>query len=281
MNRRIWRNLCGWMMLIIAVLCSIGLAVSLAANVKGLEWISMWLFLLLQVGVVSGVVSAYLLLRKTERKWKGIFLSCGLIYLIIISFFVFRQKEEEIISISPDFQHSFVIKKQSDRSYYFNTYFLLFGRAKEALPYAVADYTTTWLTNEACVLTYRSPDRSIHQYIGTYGGNTAYYSYVQPQLTGTWQTKDGQVTLAAHDGANGITISDRNGTEIFSLEQMVQFGTTALVFTDEVGARWSLALPSDARYDEQGYLEKDAKSSVVLFKASLEQQEPRELYYQP
>ncbi|MBM7690293.1 hypothetical protein BCR24_05020 [Enterococcus ureilyticus] len=277
------KKISGIIFLILTILCLLFLGGFVLVSSKGIELISDWFLLAAIIGsfLFLGLTLLCLMDLDKKRKIYIILLQIAAIITVSALFSFVKPKEKAIISLSPDAKHVFLVKETSDDQgvYYFNNYYLILARLKEKLPTnGITDYRLTWLTNETCVLTYRSKDQAVHQYIGTYGGRKIAYSYVLSALIGVWESKDGDTSLTS-SASEGIVIQEVGEREKYSFEQTVQFGTTALTINDDTNARWSISLDSENKYDEYGDIVQNAQTKIILLKAGFDDPQKIELYF--
>ena len=126
---------------------------------------------------------------------------------------------------------------------------LFFISSGSQLPYTVSkNKKIQWLTNDICAFTYMSPDDSqIHQYIATYGDRTlGSYYYVTNVIGGDWTTYDTNNTVGWHILVDdGVMLKYGETKEYYSLDDCVQFGTTAIALCKNGIPQWTIVLNED------------------------------------
>ena len=84
-------------------------------------------------------------------------------------------------------------EKSTGRVTTYQNQILWFARMSDTFPYtAEEDMKLQWLADDACAVTYQSPDDGqTHQYVMTYGdrGNGIYTYYVYNVIQGGWSTE--------------------------------------------------------------------------------------------
>lgn len=243
-----------------------------------IEYIDNRLFYIANIiGIVCLFFAIMILLRFTK---KGIWVSVVIMAVFLIVHLILAGKSNEeiknITSISPDFKHILALKvdKRGETVYYRDLYGI-FGRPKETFPHLTkGNFKVEWLTNDIAAITYLTVDESIQQFIATYGdrgGGIAYY-YVAAEIQGTW--RGGQTEVISHP--EGITIIDNGQKEHFSGDQIVQYGTLAVVLEKDNESCWTIAL------DESFQVHSDASipvtGEIILYKSTMEKAQPIKLY---
>lgn len=162
------------------------------------------------------------------------------------------EARKSILSISPD-GHMTVLKyeRSTGRVTTYQNQILWFARMSDAFPHtAEADMKLQWLADDACAVTYQSPDDGQdHQYVMTYGdrgsGITTYYVYNVVQ--GGWSA-EGKNTAGWEltTGPEGITVvSPSDGEQVYEVDDCVQFGTLAIALCENGLPQWTLVLLDD------------------------------------
>ncbi|MDR7077368.1 hypothetical protein J2Y03_002392 [Neobacillus niacini] len=187
-------------------------------------------------------------------------------------------KTKHIVSISPDLKHLFVIKENRalGLSTYYRTYYGIFARQKESLPYKTnGEFKVKWIEKDIAAVTYQTPNWKIHQYIGTYGDRNGghSYSYVGPSIHGQWQWENVRVTSATE----GISIDYNGEMERYAWENIVQFGTIAIVLTKNDQAEWTIALSANFKSNSNEPI--PPSGEIILNKATIGKNEPIRLEY--
>ncbi|MDR9794096.1 hypothetical protein GBG21_03225 [Aeribacillus pallidus] len=70
------------------------------------------------------------------------------------------------------------------------SYYGILARPKERLPYKTdGEFKVEWLANDIAVVTYKTVDHTIQQFIGTYGdrGYGRFYYYAGAEIHGRWR----------------------------------------------------------------------------------------------
>ncbi|MEL3956487.1 hypothetical protein NST17_04580 [Caldifermentibacillus hisashii] len=239
------------------------------------EYIDNRLFYVLNMIFVICLFIAILLLLNLEKKWK-VFGAVVLLLFMIPNITMISQTNKEIkniISVSPNFQHVLSLKEntKTGETYYYRSYFGILGRPKEKLPYQTNDrFKVDWLTDDIAAVTYKAKDKTVHQYIGTYGdrGTGISYYYVAAQIYGVWEGENARIT----NETEGLSVTVNGKTEIYKWDQVVQFGTLAIVLMKNNEAVWTVALNKDfnVEAEEKG----ETPGTILLYKATMGKTEP-------
>ncbi|WP_079710507.1 hypothetical protein [Paraliobacillus ryukyuensis] len=237
------------------------------------EYIDDRLFYLFNIIVTVALTVALLL---TFKKRLNILIGSIAAFFIIFQF-IQLQGVKDVTSISPDFNHVFSIKQNgaSDATYY-RSYYRLLGKPKEDLAYQIKGKgNIKWITNDIAVFTSQSETNGVQQFVGTYGarGDSVAYTYVSTQIRGTWKNDDTTVTASM----DGVLITHGDQTTSFEWEQAKQFGTLALVLTENNEAKWTIGLAEDFYYDQN--TPDPPVGSIVLYQATMNKVEPVTLEY--
>lgn len=235
-----------------------------------LYWINGILIALVGIGIIS--------LVWPKRKWilTSSILAMLLLVLNLFGSFISQNKNETIWSISPDGSNSMVMKRNPDtgRTYDYHHHKLFFISSGSQLPYTVSkNKKIQWLTNDICAFTYMSPDDSqIHQYIATYGDRTlGSYYYVTNVIGGDWTTYDTNNTVGWHILVDdGIMLKYGETKEYYSLDDCVQFGTTAIALCKNGIPQWTIVLNEDCEVTSGS----DLTGTITLCKVSMDQTAP-------
>lgn len=289
----------GWLLFILS-LSFFGLQMSylLFHGQYQLEYIDNRLFYVVNILILAFLFSSILLLFQIDKKWKWGSFSILVVFIIVNMLFVTseNQKVKSVTSISPNFKHSFAIKENpmTNEAYYYRSYYGVFGRPKEKLPYQTTGlFNVKWITNDIATVTYKGKDKNLHQYNATFGdrsGGISYY-YVGTELHGAWQG-DGVEVVSNTDG---ITILEDGKSEVFDWNHVVQFGTLAVVLTrshqqdipsdwtnerhtlnKETEAVWTIGLNEDFQVKSDGQ-QQGNRGSILLYKATMEDSTPIKL----
>ena len=247
------------------------------------EYIIDWLpYLFLGTAVLLAFIGICVLLR--DRKLRII---CGavsgLVLIVALALGIYTGAEPDgrrsVISISPD-GHMMVLKyeKSTGRVTTYQNQILWFARMSDTFPYtAEEDMKLQWLADDACAVTYQSPDDGqTHQYVMTYGdrGNGIYTYYVYNVIRGGWSA-EGKNTAGwqLNTGPDGITVvSPSGGEQTYEADDCVQFGTLAIVLCENGIPQWTLVLTDDCVVgDETDVIE---SGTVALCRVTMEKSAP-------
>lgn len=202
---------------------------------------------------------------------------------------VFFSSGKELLSMSPDFSQVMCLKiEENGRAGFYRQRAVIFAARADVLPFTVKDEVKVqWLEEDVCALTYESTDDGkTHQYVAAYGDRNegVSYYYVFNAAQGEWSAEGnyGSCSVEIQTGAHaGIRVNTPEGTEYYSVEECLQYGTIAMVFPNN-GPRWTLVLnkdcviePGESTVAEGGTLtlcrvEMDRTAPLILHK---EQQE--------
>ena len=220
-----------------------------------------------------------LLLLKIGKKQKLIGGMVIVLFILVngILLAVDSTRTRNIVRPSPDYKHVLSIKenKETGQSIYYRTYFHIFAWPKETLPYkTTGDFKVYWLANDVAAVTYRAADHTIHQYIATYGdrGDGGYY-YVGPSIYGRWSGGNIEVTSSQ----DGIKVIHNDGMDSFNWDQVVQFGTLAVVLTNNNEAVWTIALDENFKVQSESLV--PPIGDISIYKATMEKSRPVTLKY--
>src|SRR5699024_3716281 len=217
---------------------------------------------------------AIILLLKVTFKVVWMVAGMGMIFVIVNGFLMMKinKKNKNMRSITNDFKHVFVIKEDRRRIEAVNdmSYFDILERPLETLPYEIDEsISIEWLAKDIAAFTYSSHDGSTHQFIGTYGsceGDS--YNYVASEIRGEWE---GEKTRIVSD-ADGISVTENGETKHFDEEHTVQFGTLAVVLTEDDEAVWTISL--DENFKSHANDDNPPSGNITLYKASKEHNVP-------
>jgi hypothetical protein len=212
------------------------------------EYVDDRLFYLLTIFIVVFATVALILLMELKRNGKAFVLGIATIFILLHGVLLFRHMKDikELVSLSPDWKTYFVLKqdRQTGKTVYYRPFFGPFVKPKETLPFPMkGDAKVKWIEHDIVAATYHAEDNSIHQFIGTYGdrGEGSSYTNVALSFPGTW--KGGDLTLTST--AEGLILQRDHEVERYSWENIVQFGTLAVVLTKNDEAQWTIALGED------------------------------------
>lgn len=243
------------------------------------EYVDDRIFYVVNVLCVICIVAAMYLLLQTTKIW--IWIGAGLVvaFTIVNGVLMVNSNEniKNTISISPNFKHAFSIKEDQENgeAVYFRSYFGILARPNEKLPYEIDEsLSVEWLAKDVAAFTYSSYDKSIHQFIGTYGSRGgASYRYVASEIRGEWE---GENTRVISD-MDGISVTEDGETKHFDDDQIVQFGTLAVVLTEADEAVWTISL--DENFKSHANDAKPPAGNITLYKASKGSNEPITQHY--
>jgi hypothetical protein len=246
------------------------------------EYIDNHLFYIINIFCMISLPLAIFLLLKLTKRFKLIGASIVGIFVIlqVVLLVESNNKVNNITSISPDLKHVFTIKENisSGQAVYYRPYYGIFGRPKENLPHSiVGEYKVKWLANDIAVFTYKTAENTLQQFIGTYGdrktGNS--YYYVGAEIQGVWQGWD---HFEVATSSEGITVTENYKKELFSWENIQQFGTLAIVLKKNNEARWTISL--NENYVVHADASKPKEGNISLYKATMDKNQPVILQYE-
>lgn len=220
-----------------------------------------------------------LLLRLNKKSLLFTFIiGSALIVVNVVLCISNNQQVRNIVSISPDFQHVLSIKedRKEGELIYYRSSFLIFARPMDKLPYEMnGEYKVEWLANDIAAFTYKAKNQTVHQFIATYGDRGSGISYynVGPEIQGKWQSGDVEVI----SDTDGIMVTEKGITEQYEWDNIIQFGTLAIVLMKNDEAVWTIAL------DENFKVESDSSISstnvIILYRATMEENQPIQMHY--
>lgn len=207
----------------------------------------------------------------------------GTVLIVLLAFGIYTGAEpnarKSVVGISPD-GHMMVLKyeKSTGRVTTYQNQILWFARMSDTFPYtAEEDMKLQWLADDACAVTYQSPDDGqTHQYVMTYGdrGNGIYTYYVYNVIQGGWSV-EGKNTAGweLKTGPEGITVvSPSGGEQTYEADDCVQFGTLAIALCKNGLPQWTLVLTDDCVVgDDTDMVE---SGTVALCKVTMEKSAP-------
>lgn len=217
------------------------------------------LYIINQIIIICGSISALFLLNKNNIKNIAIYIVFFILTLVNIAFMIKNTSDKKsIIDFSNNFSNQLVMKqdtKTGDTVVYKNVKLFIYARPKEKLSYEVkGDIKRQWLTNDICNVTYTDKDGNLREYVATYGdrGNGTSYYNVLPTLIGDWvnlNTSDSMTKLNSNN--KGIIIQKEDKIEKFKNSDCKQFGTIALVLYKNDVPRYVVALNEDCKLDDK------------------------------
>ena len=239
-----------------------------------LYWINGFLIAFVGIGIIC--------LVWQKRKWVLTSSALAMLLLLLNLFgsFISEDRNVTIWSISPNGSNSMVLKRNPDtgRTYDYHNHKLFFLSSGSQLPYTVSkNQKIQWLTNDICAFTYMSPDdNQIHQYIATYGDRASgSYYYVANVIDGEWTTYDTNNTVGWNIVVdNGILLIYGDTEEYYSVEECVQFGTTAIALCKNGIPQWTIVLNEDCEVKSGT----DLTGTITLCKVSMDQTAPTVFY---
>ncbi|WP_045521453.1 hypothetical protein [Neobacillus niacini] len=240
------KKIVGWLFFLIAIgLFCIQMGYFFLQSRYGMEYSDNRIFYVINIIIFVSMFFSIFLLLTVTNKWKMIIGSILVILVLLLVGLLINHssKINHIVSISPDLKHVFVIKENTEtgQSTYYRTYYGIFARPKENLPYKTnGEFKVKWLEKDIAALTYKAADNKIHQYIGTYGDRNggSSYSYVGPSIQGKWEVGNMRIISASE----GITIDNNGEIERYDWGNIVQFGTIAVVLMKNNEAQWTIGL---------------------------------------
>ncbi|OIU69799.1 hypothetical protein [Rossellomorea aquimaris] len=245
-----------------------------------LEYIDNRLFYVVNILIVAGTAASIFLLFAIPKMWKIISSVTAIILILLQGGLILNhgQQTKQIVSFSPDMKNQFVLKedRKTGEAVYYRTYYRIFARPKEVLPYETqGKFKLKWLENDIATLTYRASDNSIHQYIGTYGARDSgiSYSYVGPTIQGQWEGNDARIDSRPE----GISINYNGKSGQYSWDNVVQFGTIAIVLLRAGEAEWTIGL--NENFQSHSNDPKPPSGEITLYRASMDRVEPVKLTF--
>lgn len=279
-NRTKWRKTLGGLFFLAALgLFFLQIGYTLFHSRLNFEYSDNRLFFIINILIVLFLAVALMMLLSLSKRSKVLISSLAVVLSLINGMLIPKNNEiiKNITSLSPNFKHVLSIKVDPDtrQAMYYRTYYWIFARAKEVLPYeTTGEFKVEWLARDVAAVTYKAADDTIHQYIGTYGdrgGGTSYY-YVGAEIHGRWVGENVEVL----SGPEGISIGHDGKQERYEWENIVQFGTLAVVLTENNEAQWTIALGEDIKVDSNSYEPHSGK--IILYKATMGDTEPIKLH---
>ncbi|WP_077299850.1 hypothetical protein [Virgibacillus pantothenticus] len=277
-------RIAGWLLFLLAVLLFSGQIGFLLIQSKypQVEYIDNRLFYLFNISFSVFLALALLFLLRLSKIWRLLVITSFGIFAIVNSwlFISTNQQIKNIISISPDFKQVLSIKKQVDtkEATYYRSKLGILAMSHQKLPEDVSSTPKIdWLANDIAAVTYKSSDDKLQQFIATYGdrGIGGSYYEVGAVTRGRWGGK----SVEMRNNTEGITIITKATSETFSWDQVIQYGTLALVLMKDNQAVWTIAL--DENFDAEAINDgKQQTGNITLYKATMDDNEPINLEYQ-
>lgn len=244
-------------------------------SVYEVEYIDNRLFYLFNLLILAGMAASIFLLFFIPKTWKILTCVTGAILILLQGGLLLYHSfhTTNLVSFSPGMNHQFVLKEDKDagKAVYYRTYYGILARPKETLPYKTkGEFKMKWLTKDMAALTYKAADNSIHQYIGTYGSRDSgiSYSYVGPTIQGQWEAEDARITSTP----KGISIDYKGETHQYDWNNVVQFGTIAIVLVHNGEAEWTIGL--NENFQSHSNDPEPPSGEIILYPASMETVEP-------
>lgn len=258
------------------------LAYVTAGKAYQMEYISDFLPYLVNMLLIVLLAAAVILFFWENRAVRiGAAAAGGAVLLGVLAVGVRETKGRGAVwSLSPDYRHMLVLKYE-EKSGLVTTYrnqLLLFARKSDQFPYtSQKDMKIQWLADDACVVTYESPDDGkVHQYVMTYGdrGDGITTPYVSNIITGSWTGEGKNIAgWKIKTTGDGIVISSEGDEEeIYGFEDCVQFGTLAIALCRDGLPQWTIVLDENCVVGEEGYLEDGG--TISLCRVSMDKTAP-------
>ncbi|MCU9614380.1 hypothetical protein OEV98_12620 [Caldibacillus lycopersici] len=239
------------------------------------EYIDNRLFYIINIFCVLCLIVAIFILLTLTKKIRIALSSVALLFIIVNTWLLIKSNQQikNITSISPDWVQVFSIKEDvaSGEAMYYRSYYGILGRAKERLSfYPQEEVKLEWLANDIAAVTYKAEDQTLQQFIATYGdrGSGRSYYYVGAEMHGSWQADDSKVI----SDTEGISIIENGKTEWFPWDNIVQFGTLAVVLMKNSEAAWTIALDENFEVHSEALV--PTTGNIILYKATMEQTDP-------
>ncbi|MFW0781351.1 hypothetical protein ACM6N5_13900 [Rossellomorea marisflavi] len=247
MNKR--KQVMGWCCFALSVILFLFQGLYLILHLRWrVEYADNRLFYLMTIFIVVCATVALIVLMDLKKNGKSLLLVIAIVIILLHGVLSFRHSRavRELVSLSPDWKTYFVLKQDrlSGKTDYYRPYYGPFVQAKVTLPFSMkGDAKIKWIEDDIVAATYHAEDGSIHQFIGTFGdrGQGSSYTNVALSFPGTWKGENFILTSTTE----GLTVKHGDEVERFSWENIVQFGTLAVVLTENDEARWTVALGGD------------------------------------
>ena len=274
MKKKIVLNGLGVLAIILLIIVQIG--AKFAHTKYQLTYISPWIPVVINSCII--LLLGLIILFNFSHTKKFRLIITGLILLCLFVFIGFTSQSKEIkenhnlYSLSPNKKNIFYLKKDGDSVTYYQTYYLIFGKMREVLPYSVKKIgKPVWVTNDVAAVTYEDTRGNLHIYLGTYGyrGDAISYNYVTSLSRGIWANTNADFTMSNILGH--IEIKDKTRVKNYSSDQIVQFGTSGVVLTDKVSANYAYVIPEDAQYESDSTPNNLEDIQLLALKPNLEE----------
>ncbi|TYS90091.1 hypothetical protein [Rossellomorea aquimaris] len=244
------------------------------------EYIDNRLFYLFNILIIIGMAASIFILFTLPKTWKVLSSVVVAILILLQGGLIIHhgQQTTQVVSFSPGMKNQFVLKEDigTGKAAYYRTYYRILARPKEVLPYQTkGEFKVKWLEKDIAVLTYPAADNSIHQYIGTYGARDSgiSYSYVGPTIQGQWKGDGARIDSTTE----GISIDHDGKIEKYNWDNVVQFGTIAIVLVHDGEAEWTIGL--NENFQSHSNDPNPPAGEITLYQASLESVEPVRLTF--
>lgn len=258
------------------------LAYVTAGKAYQMEYISDFLPYLVNMLLILLLAAAAILFFWENRAVRiGAAAAGGAIVLGVLAVGVRETKGRGAVwSLSPDYRHMLVLKYE-EKSGLVTTYrnqMLLFARKSDQFPYtSQKDMKIQWLADDACAVTYESPDDgNVHQYVMTYGdrGDGITTPYVTNIIAGSWTGEGTNIAgWKIKTTGDGIVISSEGDEEeMYAFEDCVQFGTLAIALCRDGLPQWTIVLDENGVVGADDYLEDGG--TISLCKVSMDKTAP-------
>ncbi|SFM12020.1 hypothetical protein SAMN04487943_10838 [Gracilibacillus orientalis] len=241
------------------------------------EYIDNGLFYIFNIIIVISLGLSLLSILSLKKMGNVILVTIASLIIIANSYLMYQSNQDikNITSISPDTKQIFSLKKNTNtgEATYYRSYYRILGRPKEALPSPIdKEGDLMWLADDIAVFTYRDKQQQMQQFVGTYGDrkDSSSYSYVGAQIYGQWEDENTAITV----NQEGITIN----RQLFEWDQTQQYGTLAIVLSDNAEAKWTIALGDDFFFDENNA--EPPTGEIILYEATTKDTEAISLQYE-
>jgi len=238
------------------------------------------LFYIINIFFIICLLFAIGYLLRLSKKFKLLMTGLGMIFIIghLVMLVVSNQEIKNINSLSPDWQHILSIKNnlETGKAVYYRSDYSILAQPKEALPHKITgNFKTKWLANDIAAVTYETKDKTIQQFIGTYGdrGRGRSYYEVGAEIHGEWRSENTKIL----SDTKGISVTVNHDTELFKWDNIEQFGTLAIVLKRNNEAVWTLSL--NENFEIYTDASKPNTGNISLYKATMKKNEPVILDY--
>lgn len=276
-----YRKIGGYLFFLFAIgLFAIQIVYLIIHSRYNVEYADIRIFYFFNIMIIVSIVLSIHLLLAVSGKWKMVVSSMTVVLILLHVGLAINSsyKTKHVLSISPDLKHVLVIKENRKTAVatHYRTYYGIFDRPKESLPFKTnGNYKVKWLEKDIAAVTYKAANNTIHQFIGTYGDrDEGYsYSYVGPSIHGEWKADNIKVISASE----GITVYTNGIFERYDWDQVVQFGTIAVVLVGSNEAKWTIALNESFKSNSND--SRPPSGEITIYKATMDNNEPIMLQY--